>query len=471
MEFLHSILKDNPYFSAGFGLLGVGAVAAAARRAIGRLAFLMQRRYLTTIEVTSRDPSYQWTQAWLAQQALTSGSHFTISTSLLSQRRNHLTNVKNGDMDTLKSGSTATAMIPAPGVHYLRWRGTWIKIVREREKSSLLDLNTGLPFETITLTILGRRTPFFQSLLEEAHALVVAQEQHSLQIYTAWSAEWRPFGSGRRRRSLDSIVFARNVKENLLYDVNEFLSSAQWYGERGIPYRRGYLLYGPPGGGKSSFIQALASHLGYSICLLNLSEQYVSDDRLQHLLNVLPPRSILLLEDIDSAMVPERGEGGSTIVMGEGKGNSSGSMADQSSRRRLTFSGLLNAIDGVASAEERIIFMTTNYRDRLDSALIRPGRVDYQQRIGWATRQQLREMFAKFYPSHQHLIKEFVHRISKSSLATKEDQAGNDRKDVDDEDDAEIEGISPAAVQGHFIRFKNDPVSAAREPIFPSRAA
>lgn len=69
----------------------------------------------------------------------------------------------------------------------------------------------------------------------------------------------------------------------------------------GIPYRRGYLLYGPPGSGKTSFIQALAGELEYNICILNLSERGLTNDRLNHLLTNLPERSIMLLEDIDAA--------------------------------------------------------------------------------------------------------------------------------------------------------------------------
>jgi chaperone BCS1 len=69
----------------------------------------------------------------------------------------------------------------------------------------------------------------------------------------------------------------------------------------GIPYRRGYLLYGPPGSGKTSFIQALAGELEYNICILNLSERGLTNDRLNHLLTNLPERSIILLEDIDAA--------------------------------------------------------------------------------------------------------------------------------------------------------------------------
>lgn len=67
------------------------------------------------------------------------------------------------------------------------------------------------------------------------------------------------------------------VKELKLISFNNIL----W---KGIPYRRGYLLYGPPGCGKSSFITALAGEIEFSICLLNLSERGLTDDRLNHLL-------------------------------------------------------------------------------------------------------------------------------------------------------------------------------------------
>lgn len=69
----------------------------------------------------------------------------------------------------------------------------------------------------------------------------------------------------------------------------------------GIPYRRGYLLHGPPGSGKTSFIQALAGSLSYDISILNLSERGLTDDRLNHLLSNAPERSFILVEDIDAA--------------------------------------------------------------------------------------------------------------------------------------------------------------------------
>ncbi len=72
--------------------------------------------------------------------------------------------------------------------------------------------------------------------------------------YHAVGPEWRTFGQPIKKRPLNSVVLDRGISENLLNDVREFIDSAQWYTERGVPYRRGYLLHGPPGSGKSSFM-------------------------------------------------------------------------------------------------------------------------------------------------------------------------------------------------------------------------
>jgi chaperone BCS1 len=95
------------------------------------------------------------------------------------------------------------------------------------------------------------------------------------------------------------------VADGMLNEVGDHAhcSNDKWLKrkETGIPYRRGVLLYGPPGSGKSSFIQALAGSLDYNICILNLSERGLTDDKLNHLMINAPERSFILLEDIDAA--------------------------------------------------------------------------------------------------------------------------------------------------------------------------
>jgi chaperone BCS1 len=104
----------------------------------------------------------------------------------------------------------------------------------------------------------------------------------------------------------------------------------------------------------------------------------LGDSELAELLNDLPNNAILLVEDIDCIFVERKA--------GEEKVN------------RVSFSGLLNALDGVAAGEGRILFATTNHRERLDPALVRPGRIDRQVEIGFADRDQVRRMFGRFFP-------------------------------------------------------------------------
>jgi len=92
-------------------------------------------------------------------------------------------------------------------------------------------------------------------------------------------------------------------------------------------------------------------------------------------------------------------------------------------RRHVTFSGLLNALDGVAAGEERVLFMTTNHIERLDPALIRPGRVDVIHRIGAATPAQLRRMFLKFFVGEEAKAQQFADALEGTELSMAQLQA------------------------------------------------
>lgn len=148
-----------------------------------------------------------------------------------------------------------------------------IRVERTREQRMME------PWETVQLTTLGNKRDLFKDILEEARAIVMAQHSGRTVMYTVIGTDWRPFGHPRARRPLKSVVLDSTISDEIVNDVKDFINSASWYRERGIPYRRGYLLFGPPGCGKSSFITSLAGELEYSICVLNLSDRSMSDDR------------------------------------------------------------------------------------------------------------------------------------------------------------------------------------------------
>lgn len=401
---LFSGLADNNFFTAGFGLFTVGAGAAILRKGLQGALILFRRNYMITLEVPCRDKSYQWLLQWITKRGAQNTQHLSVETSFEKK--------DNGSV------STKYDFIPSVGTHIMWYRNTWIRVDRTREQSTL-DIQMGIPFETVQLTSFGRNKMLYSDILDEARELALEYTEGKTLLYTAMGAEWRLFGQPRKRRPLSSVVLSSGVSDRILADCNEFIRTPEWYSKRGIPYRRGYLLHGPPGCGKTSFITALAAEINYSICLLNLSERGLTDDRLNHLLNVAPEQSIILLEDIDAAF-PSREE---TSIQ----------KAAYDGLNRVTFSGLLNCLDGVASSEARIVFMTTNHKERLDKALIRPGRIDVQEEIGYCTQHQIEEMFKRFYTTDDSIRNsvEFAERVL---------SFGKD--------------VSPAQIQGYFMKHK-----------------
>jgi len=193
-------------------------------------------------------------------------------------------------------------------------------------------------------------------------------------------------------RSIESVVLKDEVKTTVTNDMDDFLdeSTLEFYLDHGIPYKRSYLFYGAPGSGKTSFIQALAGKYQRNVCYLQPSHPDMTDDSLKEAIKRCPRRSIIVFEDIDALFDDKR----------KGKRES-----------HLTFSGLLNALDGVGPPLAQIFILTTNHRERLDPALIRNGRVDLHVQFTPATTQQMGSIFLAFYPGEKALATEFSTKL------------------------------------------------------------
>ncbi|KAL8680548.1 MAG: hypothetical protein Q9224_006931, partial [Gallowayella concinna] len=381
-------VSGNPFFTAGLGLAGFGAVLAVGQRGLRQGASLIKRRLLVDVEISVKDDSYQWFLYWMTLQQRRQLSskvvreNVGIVESLLRRftpRMHHLSIATSKTQLPNGAVQTQFALIPGPGRHVLRYKNAFILANRVRETKAM-DRQNGTPWETITLTTLYSQRHVFEALFLEAHELAQKTVEGKTVVFTPRTASWERFGEPRRKRPLESVILDQGVKERILGDLKDFLHSERWYYDRGIPYRRGYLLHGPPGSGKSSLIQALAGELDYNIAIVNLSERGLTDDRLNLLLTIIPKRTLVLLEDVDAAF-SGRTQSGEDGYRGA----------------NVTFSGLLNALDGVASAEERVLFLTTNHVERLDGALVRPGRVDMSVRLGEATRYQAGQLWDRFY--------------------------------------------------------------------------
>ncbi|KFA63927.1 hypothetical protein S40285_03763 [Stachybotrys chlorohalonatus IBT 40285] len=420
-------LVDNPLFAGGIGLASIGAAAAFARKGAVVAIGIARRRLLVNVEISKQDPAYPWILAWLSQPRQNPG--FIASRLTRIHNLSVTTTTASKGPGTNGPSNAHFFLQPGYGRHIVRHGNAYIAV--NREKHNTANMNTGEPHEIVQLTTLWAHRHVFEAVFGEAHRLAAKANEGKTIVYSARGMEWAPLGDPRKKRPLGSVILDDGVKESIVADVQDFLSRHQWYVDRGIPYRRGYLLFGPPGSGKSSFIQALAGELDFSVAMINLSEMGMTDDKLGYLLTKLPKRSILLLEDADSAFVNRRQRD-----------------ADGYSGASVTFSGLLNALDGLAAGEERIAFLTTNHIDRLDPALIRPGRVDMMLRIGEATRHQASQMWDRFYGDvdQDHSARErFLERLAELGLfGTFKDGSASNRH------------TSTAAIQGLFLFNKTD---------------
>ncbi|KIV80297.1 hypothetical protein PV11_07810 [Exophiala sideris] len=278
--------------------------------------------------------------------------------------------------------------------------------------------------ETLSLSCLGRSTVPIKEFVEHVYRMNKEKER-SLTIIR------RPYDGGyggkstwsrltsKPRRGLDTVILDAGKKEQVLADVEEYMdeTTMNFYASHGIPYRRGYLFHGPPGVGKTSFALALASKFNLDVYNLTLLDHNLTDSDLISLLNQLPGRSLLLLEDIDTAGLNRkgksttsrrrnrrmRGPGGPMGAVASTKKDDADAIelsdeeADSATTSRVTLSGLLNAIDGVAAPEGHVLIMTTNKPDELDDALVRAGRISVRVGFKNASKKQAEEIFLRMY--------------------------------------------------------------------------
>ncbi|KAK2875951.1 hypothetical protein FQN49_001493 [Arthroderma sp. PD_2] len=403
---------------------------------------LLMTHMTASITVPSHDDIYDQVIAWVSELAIA-----TTSRSMRAKSKRHMSwdsdeDIRadvsgKGSQDTLLNFSNWEAKVPPRfEPHYefswFRHKGNYFKLSREKEPvlNGRMGFNMVSSDETLTITVLGRSLQPIKALIREARDASFARERSKTTIRRPGPKEFRSRGiyawsraATRPSRPIETVVLDNAQKTKLLLDINEYLHPAtpRWYANRGIPYRRGYLFHGPPGTGKTSLSFAIAGVFGLDIYCISLLEPSLTEEDLGLLFNSLPRRCVVLLEDIDTAGLArttadediettDAANGATDSVISNlntavqqpatraKKGKRSSTDEEP---KGISLSGLLNAIDGVASHEGRVLVMTTNHPDKLDDALIRPGRVDMMVEFTLANREQIREIFIRMYSPDQ----------------------------------------------------------------------
>ncbi|XP_006423336.2 protein HYPER-SENSITIVITY-RELATED 4 [Citrus clementina] len=209
------------------------------------------------------------------------------------------------------------------------------------------------------------------------------EENKTLKLYSLNRDHARRFGldswhwiTFNHPATLDTLAMEAELKKMIIEDLERFVKRKDYYRRVGKAWKRGYLLYGPPGTGKSSLIAAMSNYLNFDIYDLELSAVH-SNSELRRVLLSTGNRSILVVEDIDCSLELEDRQAQPTTV----------NVLKPLRPMQVTLSGLLNFLDGLWSScgDERIIVFTTNHKDRLDPAVLRPGRMDVHIYMSYCT--------------------------------------------------------------------------------------
>ncbi|KAK9164217.1 hypothetical protein Syun_005119 [Stephania yunnanensis] len=211
--------------------------------------------------------------------------------------------------------------------------------------------------------------------------------------------------------TFDTVAMDPGHKRELLEDLNRRV---------GKPWKRGYLLYGPPGTGKSSLLRAIANYLEFDIYELNLATIKSDSDLRKHLLST-KNKSILAFEDVDCSSELHNRKNGNRI---------------QAKDNQVTLSGLLSILDGLwpTFGDERIIIFTTNHKDLLEPALLRPGRMDMHIHMSYCTPSAFRLLAYNYHGAQQHQhfkeIEALLERVDASPAEVCEQLMKSEESDV-----------------------------------------
>lgn len=271
----------------------------------------------------------------------------------------------------------------------IKYKKKFININYKRENKTVGTYNGPDKFEELELSC-NCSKKFLMKFIEESRIYCIPHKKDFINCYIMKNSFWHIL-SKLPKRSLDTIYLDKKIKEDLLEDVKEFQTNKDKYKKYGIPYKRIYLLEGLPGTGKTSLIFAIASEIRYNVAIINFGAD-VDDYLFMNSLSNIPNNCILILEDIDKLF------------------------NDRNNTTALTFSGMLNSLDGLGRKDNLIIFITTNYRDKLDDALVRPGRIDKEIHFGYATHNQITQIYTNLAEKHLDKLDTFLELTNNINL-------------------------------------------------------
>lgn len=238
----------------------------------------------------------------------------------------------------------------------------------------------------------------------------------SIVLHTIEDGSWWGTSQLHCIQPLDCIFISKNMKEQLINRINLFTSQKDKYKRFGRPYKLNILLCGKPGAGKTSIIRSLASYFKKECYICSINKHTEDRDLFSLYKHISGDAPIIAIEDIDSVFDGRESKG------------------------ELTFTTLINVLDGINTPTDGMInIITTNIPEKLDSALMRPGRIDLILRFEDPEKESCHDAYFKLVedPTEEG-FKEWYKQIK-------------------------TKGISMAAIVDSLFRYSSNPLDGVKE--------
>jgi len=260
------------------------------------------------------------------------------------------------------------------GTSYINFQNNQLKFIYIEEKQNAVGTAYNVRFLELIKIYSNESVKHISDFILKSRNFCEPTGNEKVVCRTLKNSSWTVL-SKLPKRSMDTI-FLDSVKNNIIDDIQDFLDSEDDYIRFGQPYKRNYLLHGPPGTGKTSLIFSIASKFDLDISIISFDPK-LDDSSLLKAISNLHEDCILLLEDIDTLFIERK--------------------KNIDSCSNVSLSCILNILDGVGRKHKMITFITTNYIDKLDDALKRKGRIDIDIEFDVASEIQIKEMFSYYF--------------------------------------------------------------------------
>lgn len=358
---LLSSFKSSPILATGIGVWGAAMLTFITKDIPKKLVELFKKEFTTSIGVALKEREFVALTSWIAKQKFS-------KTPRVYQIRDQI-------------------ITAGPGLHFFIFKShlCWFeKADSNKNKEFTVNMNEQKPLTEVRFGYFGRKKEFLIKALQESTAWNPSHRE-DIHIFTTRWRDWNHVASQPKSDLNQIIIPAASISE-LRQHLNWFFSSEEWFRKNGIPYRTGICLHGPPGTGKTSLVRAIASEWDLSVYSVDFSN--LDDSELKDVIWKVGPRAIILMEDIDTIQSSQKRE---LAELRE-------EISVRSKKMEVTLGGLLNAIDGVVDSDGRVFIVTTNHFEKLDPALLRPGRVNIKMNLNYMNDEMFHKAFKKYFP-------------------------------------------------------------------------